>query len=171
MADSDPRLDLYHRVRHNLAEAQAPSDTRRWWEKQRFIIPVVVAILALPIWHVAGLMVDNASSGERTPRDRLGMSKSGGGIETETGIDTAQDAEDAAAAVCVRVLALRDDLTSQGVDALAAYSEMLDIQQQAAGTSLEDEVDAVVEAMDGFTSGTYDSAAVVAAGGALLDVC
>ena len=48
---------------------------------------------------------------------------------------------------------------------------MLDIQQQAAGTSLEDEVDAAVEAMDGFASGTHDSAAVAATGSALLAAC
>lgn len=208
MTDDNQSFNLYDKVRHDVP------DTRRWWEKQRFIIPIVVAVLAGPIWYVAGLMAadiepqqqqtqagevaSQPAEVEQQPRSSEGAAVADAATESSAGADAGRDQTGAdgsaagsdstkvlpahgeqapagrqreRAAVCERVLALRDDLKLQGANPVEVYQDMLAIQEQAAGTAVSDEADAAVAALEGFVSGTHDSDAVVSAGAALVDAC
>lgn len=184
---------------------------RRWWEKQRFIIPIAVAILAPAVFFVAGLVASDGAGSQQvelsTDQTRGGApaqvpgdtpaaasrpvdgpaadaGQDAPGAETEaagsdvamvSAADGAQSAKQAGAAaapaVCQRILALREQFEMQGVNPHAVYLETQRIQRDAVGTPVAAKAEHAVRTMEDFVSGRTDTAAVVAAGGALVSAC
>ena len=149
---------------------------RRWWEKQRFVIPIAMAILAPAVFLVAGVVTGGRADADlhaagATPRDAAAAADvtgpraaDGDGTATATGGPRSP-------AVCRRILALRTQLEAQGVNPVKVYLQMQRIQQDAQGTRVAAQADHAVRTMEDFVAGEAGTAEVVAAGTALVSAC
>ena len=178
--DDDTQLDLYEALMRGW-----PPRRRRWWEKQRYIIPLAVLVLAPAVYFVAGQALAR-DGGRQAPEPgargaaqlsgadgQVAMADTrpaaaGAGGDAAAGEDAAADV---GADVCGRVLGLRDELRMQGVDPSAVYREVVAIQQDAAGTPVAAAADEVVRTMEDVVVGRADTDDVVAAGAALIAAC
>lgn len=169
---------------------------RRWWEKQRFIIPISLLILAPAVFVVAGIVragdptlpiIVHGSEGAAAtvPVDGDGVAQTradgeggdagdaaGGSASRATPATVPASAADPGSQkVCRRILALRDEFENRGVNPVHAYIEMMQIQRDARDTVLAAEVDEAIGTMEDFVAGRADTGAVVTAGTTLASAC
>lgn len=166
---------------------QRPStkpDRRRWWEKQRWLVPIAVVVLGVAVVAViAFLRSDRADRQEAIAGE--GVSQ-GPGAQSEAGAQAGaspspeapadgrggdQQPDPATAQVCQRIIALQEQVQSQGIDPLAVYTEVTEIERQARGTPLASQANDAARTLQRFITGRTDGESVIAAGTQLASAC
>jgi hypothetical protein len=82
-----------------------------------------------------------------------------------------QQPDPATAQVCQRIIALQEHVQSQGVDPLAVYTEVTEIERQARGTPLASQANDAARTLQRFITGRTDAESVIAAGTQLASAC
>ena len=154
---------------------------RRWWEKQRWIIVIAAVVLGLAVLAVimflrADVQAPTAAEAGVTPTaepSSPGASDPAraGASEPGTGPADGEPQDQRLAQVCDRIIAFQQDLRSGGIEPLSAMSELSEIERQARGTRLDDQVDAVGNTVQDFFLGQANADEVIAAGSELATAC
>ena len=157
----------------------AKTPPRRWWQQQRWIVVVAVIILVLAIVGVTLFLTSEAQEtavgpeGEPLPsptpsqpadgaqsepasQQEQGSGEDGQGQNDGQGGEQQQD--QATAQVCDRIIAFQDDLRDGGFNPLEILNDLSEIEQQARGTPLADQVNDAAEVAEGLFTGdaTFD---------------
>lgn len=157
---------------------------RRWWEKQRWLVPIAVVVLGVAVVAViAFLRSDRADrqeaiAGEGASQGPGAQSEAGTSAgaspSPEAGADEQsgdQPPDPATAQVCQRIIALQEQVQSQGIDPLAVYTEVTEIERQARGTPLASQANDAARTVQRFITGRTDAESVIAAGTQLASAC
>ena len=155
---------------------------RRWWEKQRWIIVIAAVILGLAVLAVimflrADAQTPTEAEAGATPTaepSTPGASDPARAGASEPGTGPAEGGEpqdQRMAQVCDRIIAFQEDLQSGDIEPLSAMSELSEIERQARGTRLDDQVDVVGSTVQDFFLGEANADEVIAAGSELATAC
>lgn len=160
-------------------------DRRRWWEKQRWLVPIAVVVLILAVIAVIAFL---RSESEAPPEgaiaeDEAAQAQSEGGTQAQAqaspeppagGDDAEQQPDRETAQVCRRVVALQEEIQSEGINGmnpLDVYTELTEIERQSRGTQLASLANDAAVTVQRFITGRTDADAVYAAGNALASAC
>lgn len=158
-------------------------DRRRWWEKQRWLVPIAVVVLILAVIAVIAFL---RSESEAPPEgaiaeDEAAQAQSEGGTQAPPSPEPAAGGDDAeqqpdreTAQVCRRVVALQEEIQSEGINGmnpLDVYTELTEIERQSRGTQLASLANDAAVTVQRFITGRTDADAVYAAGNALASAC
>jgi septal ring-binding cell division protein DamX len=159
-------------------------DRRRWWEKQRWLVPIAVVVLILAVIAVtAFLRSERAEAPDAAiAEDEAAQAESEGGTQAQAspeppagGDDAEQQQQDRETAqVCRRIVALQEEVQSEGINGmnpLDVYTELTEIERQARGTQLASLANDAAVSVQRFITGRTDADAVYAAGTALASAC
>lgn len=164
---------------------QRPSpkpDRRRWWEKQRWLVPIAVVILGVAVVAVIAFLRSEradsqtaiAGEGASQAPQSEGGTQAGASPSPEASADEQggdQPPDPATAQVCQRIIALQEQVQSQGIDPLAVYTELTEIERQARGTPLASQANDAARTLQRFIMGRTDAESVIAAGTQLASAC
>lgn len=160
-------------------------DRRRWWEKQRWLVPIAVVVLILAVIAVTAFL---RSESDESPEaaiaeDGDAQAQSEGGTQASAapspeaqggGDDAEQQQDPETAQVCRRIVALQDEVQSQGINGmnpLDVYTELTEIERQSRGTQVASLANDAAVTVQRFITGRTDADAVYAAGTALASAC
>ena len=158
-------------------------DRRRWWEKQRWLVPIAVVVLILAVIAVTAFL---RSESDESPEaaiaeDGDAQAQSEGGTQAQAspeppagGDDAEQQPDRETAQVCRRIVALQEEVQSEGINGmnpLDVYTELTEIERQSRGTQLASLANDAAVSVQRFITGRTDADAVYAAGTALASAC